>query len=400
MAPGVALGVVSGVRRRLRILDPMAGSGTVLVAARTKGHYAIGLDLDPLAVLLSKVWCTSIDKAAIRKKAETILRRAEQSLQLTHDSYPRRADAETKRFIRYWFDPCARRQLASLAKLIGGCRNRSCQNVLWCAFSRMIITKQAGSSLAMDLAHSRPHKRFKRAPVKPFASFLRSVDRVLENCISSTDKKRGPAPRIKIGDARQLEIADDTIDLVVTSPPYLNAIDYLRCSKFSLVWMGSTIEELRVIRSSAIGTEVGDYLNLSGGVSGDLFRRLKLNNRLSRRDKAVISRFISDMYQAIHEVSRVLVPGGKAIYVMGENTIGGTYIQNAKIIRYLAELAGLKFKAEHRRRLPPNRRYLPPPSRRIARAAMNARMRREVILQFLKPKNRKPVLCRLIDSIS
>lgn len=58
------------------------------------------------------------------------------------------------------------------------------------------------------------------------------------------------------GDARRLPLDDESIDLVVTSPPYLNAIDYMRCSKFSLVWMGYTIESLRHIRSASIGTEV------------------------------------------------------------------------------------------------------------------------------------------------
>jgi hypothetical protein len=155
------------------------------------------------------------------------------------------------------------------------------------------------------------------------------------------------------------------------------------------VWMGSTIEELRNIRSGAIGTEVGDYVSLDRGLSSKLIRSLRLNHRLSRRDKAVLSRFITDMYRAINEVSRVLVPGGSAIYVIGENTISGTYIQNAKIIRSLAELAGLKFRTQDTRKLPPNRRYLPPPSRRTTKAALNTRMRREVVLQFAKPRGRK-----------
>ena len=40
----------------------------------------------------------------------------------------------------------------------------------------------------------------------------------------------------------------------MTSPPYLNAIDYMRTSKFSLVFLGSRLNELRAIRSAAIGT--------------------------------------------------------------------------------------------------------------------------------------------------
>jgi hypothetical protein len=120
---------------------------------------------------------------------------------------------------------------------------------------------------------------------------------------------------------------------------------------------------------------------------------LKLDRQLSRRRKAILSRYISDMHLAISEVSRVLVPGGKAIYVIGENTIEGAYIQNAKIIKKLAGLVGLEFEGQNKRKLPPNRRYLPPPIRSVGidKVAMNTRIRREVVLHFIKPRSRKPI---------
>ena len=54
MAPGIALDVVEKCEEPLRILDPMSGSGTVLAVAQTVKHHAIGIDTDPLAVLISK----------------------------------------------------------------------------------------------------------------------------------------------------------------------------------------------------------------------------------------------------------------------------------------------------------------------------------------------------------
>jgi DNA modification methylase len=386
MAPSIALGAISRSRRKLRVFDPMMGSGTVLAAARARGHYASGTDLDPLAVLISSVWTTAVNRTAIRRTARAVLLRAHEEFNVTTvgDSYPDGADKETRAFIRYWFDPYARRQLYSLAKAIARCRNTRSRNVLWCAFSRLIITKQAGASLALDLAHSRPHKYFDKAPIKPFSNFLKSVDRVLQNCISETDKNRGPVAYARLGDARNLRLEDGSIDLVLTSPPYLNAIDYLRCSKFSLVWMGCRTEELRRLRSKAVGTELGEYETPLASPSRHLIAQLGLKSRLTRRKQAVLSRFITDMQGAIAEAARVLVPGGRAIYVIGENTVEGTYIQNAKIIIALAEIAGLKLRSQIRRALPPNRRYLPPPNR--GRQALDVRMRREVVLQFVKPK--------------
>ena len=69
MAPGIALDALGKGKTPLRVLDPMAGSGTTLVVARSRGHEAIGLDSDPLACLISEVWCADIDAAKITRAA-------------------------------------------------------------------------------------------------------------------------------------------------------------------------------------------------------------------------------------------------------------------------------------------------------------------------------------------
>jgi len=174
MAPGIALNVMSESNKPLRVLDPMMGSGTVIAMARFRGHRAVGIDIDPLAVLISKVWTTAIDIDAVREKATEVLARARivfDALPQKH-AYPQNTDAETRKFITYWFDGYARRQLTSLSLAIGRVRNATLRDVLWCGFSRLIITKQSGASRAMDLSHSRPHKSFERAPAKPFRKFF------------------------------------------------------------------------------------------------------------------------------------------------------------------------------------------------------------------------------------
>jgi hypothetical protein len=252
---------------------------------------------------------------------------------------------------------------------------------MWCAFSRLIITKQAGASLAMDLSHSRPHKVFDVAPIRPFEKFISAVERVLQNCIDARAPQRGPATVVRKGDARRLPIAGSSVDLVVTSPPYLNAIDYMRCSKFSLIWMGFTIRRLRKMRARSIGTE-------SAGVPRDkwqeLISKLDIKPSLSARHKRMLTRYIVDMSSALHETARILSDGGHAIYVVGENTIRGSFIPTAEIIRLLAREAGLRLRARVCRDLPATRRYLPPPTSRHQTESLNGRMGREVVLTFSK----------------
>lgn len=386
MAPNIVTNLLRD-QRGLRVLDPMAGSGTVLALAQSYGHRAVGFDIDPLAVLLADVWTTEVDRKAVSAVAGEVLVRAVNSVKSidARRAYPSGVDEETKRFLRYWFDSTARKQLTVLASEIRCIDDSSTRQALWCALSRCIITKQSGASRAMDLSHSRPHRAFKRAPTLPFDKFLEASDRVLSNCIDKNDVDRGPASLVQTGDARKLPLPDNSIDLVLTSPPYLNAIDYMRCSKFSLVWMGHTIAALRHLRSISVGSEVGQSLQLAGTVVGDVLRGLRAARQLPRRELGMLTRYVSDMHQSVSEAHRVLVPGGRATYVVGDSTVRGTFVSNSSIVSAVARHSGFVLVKRSIRKLPPNRRYLPPPSA-VDKGALDARMAREVVLTFEKPE--------------
>jgi len=386
MAPGIALEIMEDSGKKLRVLDPMTGSGTVVAVARSKGHSAVGVDIDPLAVLIAGVWTTPIDPIYVERQAADVLRRAQRAvLKLSvKDAYPVGADVETKQFTRYWFDSQARRQLKALACEIALVPERSVRNALWCAFSRLIITKQAGASLAMDLAHSRPHKVYNVAPTKPFDKFLAATKRVIENCIAKSSRSRGPAATILLGDARALVLRDASIDLVLTSPPYLNAIDYMRCSKFSLIWMGYNIPALRKLRANSVGTEVGMKGHAEDRNVCNVIKELRLAESFSTSNRAILARYVMDMQASLSEVARVLTPGGAAVYVLGENTVHGQFVRNSVVVSAVAEIVGLKTSERSERSLPRNRRYLPPPSKLKSSLNLDSRMSKEVVLMLRK----------------
>ena len=387
MAPGIALDALGQGDTRLRVLDPMAGSGTVLAVARAKGHRAIGVDLDPLAVLLAGVWTRTVDPEAVTEKAAEVLDRAKCAARTlsSGSAYPAGSDVDTRKFIRYWFDDYARGQLAALSGAISRVRDEATRDVLWCGFSRLIITKSAGASLAMDLSHSRPHKEFTTAPVKPFNRFIAAVDAVVSNCPQAGARPVGPPAVVTRGDARKLSIEAASIDLVLTSPPYLNAIDYMRCSKFSLVWMGYNVDRLREIRGESVGAEASSEEALETPWVQALIKQLGLKPALSTRDTGLLARYVLDMGGALSEVSRVLKAGGRAVYVVGDSTVRGTFVRNSAIVEAVAEKYGLVVHAKRTRALPANRRYLPPPKKGADSASIEGRMRREVVLAFAKP---------------
>jgi SAM-dependent methyltransferase len=367
--------------KEMTVLDPMTGSGTTLVTARLLGHHAIGFDTDPLAVLIAKAWSVNVDPddalAAGARVLRTARRRAE--AMRVGDAYPQGADEPTRAFVRYWFDETPRKQLTALAEAIADESRHSIRGLLWCAFSRLIIVKSVGASLAMDVAHSRPHKVHERAPLKPFNGFERALRVVVENSPFSDGIVR-PRASVKLGDARTLPLSDHSVDMVVTSPPYLNAIDYLRGHKFSLIWMGHGVEALRDVRSTNVGTEVGESCEETPLVRRSI---AKMGGRdLPRRQLAMLRRYTNDMLKVLSEVGRVLRKDGRAILVVGNSTLRGHFIANSRGLEVLGESAGLTLVSRRTRPLPGNRRYLPPPGSEGAGEQLESRMREEVILTF------------------
>src|SRR5205814_1950303 len=97
-------------------------------------------------------------------------------------------------------------------------------DVLRLALSRIIITKDCGASLARDVSHSRPHKVRETSPYEVMPGFQLSVQQLRQRLLSQ------PPPggvSVGCGDARALrDLCNKSIDAVLSSPPYLNAIDY------------------------------------------------------------------------------------------------------------------------------------------------------------------------------
>jgi DNA modification methylase len=386
MAPELVWEELPDSLPRLRVLDPMAGSGTTLVTAKLRGHEAIGFDRDPLAVLIARAWLTNVDQEAIAAKASEVLLRARSRARdmMLADAYPRGADAETKAFVRFWFDDVNRKQLAALSDSISRLHDNSVRDMLWCALSRLIITKQCGVSRAMDVSHSRPHRTYDKAPLIAFEHFEQSVRRMIK---ASPFKSATPiiAPAsVDFADARRLPIDDSSVDIVITSPPYLNAIDYIRGHKFSLVWMNHSIEELRNVRATNVGTEVGVKRDEQDTFADRVARIMCPIDDLTPCHNRMLAQYVRDMHAVLGETKRVLRNGGKAVFVVGNCNLQSTFIQNSKCIETIASDLGLSVQKTRSRPLPENRRYLPPPGSSTAGRELKKRMREEVIITMLK----------------
>jgi hypothetical protein len=382
MAPELALAGLKDLPASAVVLDPMVGSGTVVRQAVSLGQSAIGFDLDPLAVLISRVSTIEVDDSAISKSADRLISAARA---LDNDAINLPwidGDVEAEAFIEYWFGVAQRKDLRRLAFLLIAPESlaipESVADVLRIAFSRIIVTKHQCASLAQDTSHSRPHKVTETSTYDVFKGFAQSVIMVRRRLASILG--RSGRARILLGDARSLSaVADNSIDAVLTSPPYLNAIDYLRGHRLSLVWLGHRLRDLSAARSASIGSErkpdvplVDTLLDVRAAV-GDI--RL-----LPSRFQGIVDRYVIDIHQMVSEVFRTLKNGGKATFVVGDSCLRGVYIRNSEALAAAAEKVGLSETQRIERDLPIQHRYLPTPKG----GALGKRMRQEIVLSFAK----------------
>jgi hypothetical protein len=380
MAPELALASLKDLAANSVVLDPMSGSGTVLRQALALGHHAIGFDLDPLAVLMSRVGTTAVDSASVRAELDGVL--AESELVDLRTERLAWQDDETKAFITYWFAQTQRRDLARLAVVLArrraarlGAKRRAALNVLQVALSRIIVTKEQCASLARDTSHSRPHRVADSSTFNVREGFARSVALIVRR-VDGISPATGL--RIDTGDARRMMVTDGSVDAIMTSPPYLNAIDYMRGHRMSLVWLGYSIGELRTIRSTSVGAERGT--DAEGAEISAIVGATCDATQLPSRHRRMLDRYADDLRLMMREAARVLRPGGTATYVVGNSCLKNVFIQNSEGVVQAGRSAGLTLVEERERDLPANSRYLP----MTEEGTLSKRMRTETILQFTR----------------
>ena len=392
------------------VLDPMMGSGTCLLEAFFLGRQAIGIDIDPLAILLSTVKKQIYETSTLYAVAKNIISEATNAISKSpHTVFTNREnyfDADSCDFLDYWFSKEVQIELLALLIQINKITDSKLNNFFKLIFSSVIITKTGGVSLAIDLAHTRPHRartvfaqdgqvilgedngsQNKKYLTKKLRSPIEEFRKKAETNIKSllTTYPSNALPIISFGNSKTLPIASNSIDLIVTSPPYAsNAIDYMRAHKFSLIWFGYSVNELAKKRKAYIGSEgiyTGDSVELPPNVEAVISRVRKTSTSKANS----LHRYYSEMSLSIKEMYRVLKPGKASIVVVGNSILSG---EDARIEECLAAIGnnlGFEIPKIGIRQLDRNRRMLPIGTNHDISSQIQQRMQEEYIIGFYKP---------------
>jgi len=295
-----------GVSQGEVVLDPFVGSGTTPLTCMERGYIGIGVDASPLAVLVSLAKTRIYDVSELSAALERCYR--EKRLKTGVE--------EVSAYVRRAFPSRNLEDLFSLRESI-----ESLESDYARLFLKLALINAAAkcSYIYRDGAVL----RFVKRPVPPLRPFFRRAARLMIDDVRKTCLRSGPAV-ILLGDARRLEAIDDeSVDKIITSPPYLNKIEYTRVYEVELeLFFGKKRQDL--IRSY-IGL-VGRDPRRSVWQLGDL------------PDSAVL--YFSDMFDSLAEMWRVLKSGGKAAIVVAGGVYPDRVVESDVILADLATETG------------------------------------------------------------
>ncbi len=285
------------------VLDPMCGCGTALVEAFLNNRNSIGNDFNPLATLITKVKTTLIDEDEFRyfNKKLAVMKRY---LDLDYRRVDERINNLPNRKVSKIFNRVVISKLESIRETLLEVREEGHNDLF--DFGRVALSStiwslvENGNGINVDDIFLKKVKSMQK-DLNEMAKIIKTIPKVKVIC----------------GDARKLEVETDTVDLIVTSPPYVNALDYYRAHMYNMLWLGMDFD---LFRKHEIG-----------GHSHFIVNRFRL-----------LSEYLGDMLRAMIEMNRVLKKDKVCVIVVGNSSLEYELIESHKFFAEMGKKIGFK----------------------------------------------------------
>lgn len=342
------------------IFDPFSGTGTVLLEAIKLGFDGYGCDANPVARLITKVKTTPIPPKLLTLELSSILNKA---LEQEPVALPNVTN------IDHWFLPHVKDQLGRLAHVIKAIPQSNIKDFFNVCFSNILKKVSLADPNLSVPVRLKPEKynklehrkkaedRLARITVVDvFAVFTKQVTDNIKRMSRLYVLDRIGCASIVSKDARNLyldnptlkdeKLASNSVDMIITSPPYAGAQKYVRASSFSLGWLGyCENNSLRDHEIKNIGREhyhKSEYNELVRFDNDEIDTRLNDIFAVNPLRAHINGNYLTEMKAAIFEMHRVLKPNKYCVLVMGNNEVCGKPFNTQHYINLLAEQAGFK----------------------------------------------------------
>ncbi|OGW27191.1 MAG: hypothetical protein A2X59_03190 [Nitrospirae bacterium GWC2_42_7] len=279
------------------VLDPFCGSGATLVEAQMAGFPAIGIDLNPIACLISQVK-TRPPPADFLDSSISVVEQAKKS---KRTAVPKISNLD------HWFQRDIQEAIARLLTQVDHIKNASTKDALYLSLSSILVRV---SNQESDTRYAAVHKKVDRESF--YALFLNTAARL--TAIKALNKPKTNEVEIACKNILEVTPMDfpHSVGLVVTSPPYPNAYEYWLYHKYRMFWLGYDPIQVK---------------NQEIGARAHYFKK----NHQTEHD------FRRQMRNVLELLWAVIVKGGCICIIIGRSIIHGRTIDNASM---LTEIAG------------------------------------------------------------
>ena len=369
--PRMILEQHSGENENLTVLDPFMGSGTTAIEASRFSREIFGVEVDPYARLIATVSSRKYSDRDIRVMEKLLVEiiKVSPKQKIKDELMP------SLHNIDYWFNEDNFRELLKLKTSIFEITPKGkFREFFLAAFSDII---RAASKAERQSLKPYISKKYKKIPKPAIDEFKRIAPKYIDAIRSSSEQI---CPGITwVGDNATSFSFSPNIDIAITSPPYINAMDYTRCIKLESAWVGTGDDEkIKSIKSAQLGEATRRHRELIDSKSFELaeenFHALAQLDRI-RFDTLLA--YFDDMQKNLECTYRALKPGGAYYIIIGNSRVRGIEIRTHELLAKLAEHVGFTWSGYFRYPIKDHRTSIP-------RGAQGGKIETEHVIKLQK----------------
>ncbi|MGA2938163.1 MAG: DNA methyltransferase [Syntrophobacteraceae bacterium] len=346
------------------VLDPFAGVGTTLTEAVMHGYNVVGFEINPYAYLACKIKLSArgLDARRVDEHLQRFLHYY--AVRVADKDYRPRSRPPDKFGTRIaFFSPKVQRKALTVIDYLANIKDREVRELFQLAFGTVMVSfsnysyepslgrrESSGKENILDA----PVEQILAAKVRDMSSDIKEFEELYGETASNS--------KAQVFNETFFEALnyckEETVDLLVTSPPYLNNYHYLRNTRPQLFWLGIATDpkELRTIEHQSFGKfwqTVRDQETIPLEFHHALLEKeLELLREINPERKTYggqgwanyAATYFNDAYRFCELLSKLLKPAGTAVVVIGNSILQGVEIKTDEIFADIGELTGLRKK--------------------------------------------------------